>query len=299
MRNKIIETENLTKFYGKYRGVVDLSFEVYEGEIFGYLGPNGAGKTTTIRLFLDLIKPTRGIVKIFGKDVNRDKDVRESIGYLPGDLSLYEDLTGEELLTYLGNLRKKIDYNFMEELSERFDCDLKRPIRTLSRGNKQKIGLIQAFIHRPSLYILDEPTLSLDPLLQNEFYKLVLELKEQGSTFFLSSHILPEVERICDRVGIIKDGKLVALERIEDLKKKVLRKIEIHFSKEVSIEYFSNLPGVKEIKQDKNVIVCSVIGTLDILIKRACQFEIVNIITHEPKLEEVFMSFYEKQKDLV
>lgn len=215
MRNKIIETENLTKFYGKYRGVVDLSFEVYEGEIFGYLGPNGAGKTTTIRLFLDLIKPTKGIVKIFGKDVNRDKDVRESIGYLPGDLSLYEDLTGEELLTYLGNLRKKIDYNFMEELSERFDCDLKRPIRTLSRGNKQKIGLIQAFIHRPSLYILDEPTLSLDPLLQNEFYKLVLELKEQGSTFFLSSHILPEVERICDRVGIIKDGKLVALERIE------------------------------------------------------------------------------------
>lgn len=294
MINKVIETENLTKFYGKYRGVVNLSLEIYEGEIFGYLGPNGAGKTTTIRLFLDLIKPTKGIVKIFGKDVNKYKDIRVNIGYLPGELALYEDLTGEEFLNYMGHLRKKIDLKFIKELAERFDCDLKRPIKTLSRGNKQKIGLIQAFIHRPSLYILDEPTLSLDPLLQNEFYKLVFELKKEGCTFFLSSHILPEVEKICDRVGIIKDGRIVAVEKIEDLKRKALRKVEIHFSQRVPLEYFSNIPGIKELRDEGNAIIFTILGTLDALIKRVSQFEVVNIITHEPNLEEVFMSFYEK-----
>lgn len=296
---KIIETENLTKFYGKYRGVIDLSLEIYEGEIFGYLGPNGAGKTTTIRLFLDLIKPTKGIVKIFGKDVNKYKDIRANIGYLPGDLSLYEDLTGEEFLNYMGHLRKKIDFKFIKELAERFDCDLKRPIKTLSRGNKQKIGLIQAFMHKPLLYILDEPTLSLDPLLQNEFYKLVFELKKEGITFFLSSHILPEVEKICDRVGIIKDGRIVAVEKIEDLKRKALRKVEIHFSQKVPLEYFSNIPGIKEIRDEGNAIIFTILGNLDALIKRVSQFEVVNIITHEPNLEEVFMSFYEKGENVV
>lgn len=299
MNKVIIETENLTKYYGKYRGVIDLNIGIYEGEIFGYLGPNGAGKTTTIRLLLDLIKPTRGKALIFGKDVRREKEIRSKIGYLPGELSLYDDLTGREFLLYMGNLRKRIDLKFMKELSERFNCDLSRPLRALSHGNKQKIGLIQAFIHRPSLYILDEPTLGLDPLMQNEFYKLILELKKEGLTFFLSSHILPEVERICDRVGIIKDGKIVTIEKIENLKLKALRNIEIHFSKRVPIEVFSNLPGIKELNQEDNVIRFTIIGSLDAIIKRASQFEIINIISHEPTLEEIFMSFYEGSKNVV
>lgn len=299
MDKVIIETENLTKYYGKYRGVIDLNIGIYEGEIFGYLGPNGAGKTTTIRLLLDLIKPTRGKALIFGKDVRREKEIRSKIGYLPGELSLYDDLTGREFLLYMGNLRKRIDLKFMKELSERFNCDLSRPLRALSHGNKQKIGLIQAFIHRPSLYILDEPTLGLDPLMQNEFYKLILELKKEGLTFFLSSHILPEVERICDRVGIIKDGKIVTIEKIENLKLKALRNIEIHFSKRVPIEVFSNLPGIKELNQEDNVIRFTIIGSLDAIIKRASQFEIINIISHEPTLEEIFMSFYEGSKNVV
>ncbi|MEN2983611.1 MAG: ABC transporter ATP-binding protein [Dictyoglomaceae bacterium] len=293
----IIETKNLTKYYGKYRGVIDLNLEIYEGEIFGYLGPNGAGKTTTIRLLLDLIKPTRGKAFIFGKDVNKEKNIRAKIGYLPGELSLYDNLTGKEFLIYMGNLRKKIDFKFMEELSERFNCDLLRPIGTLSHGNKQKIGLLQAFIHRPSLYILDEPTLGLDPLIKMEFYKLISELRRDGNTFFLSSHILPEVERICDRVGIIKEGKIVAIEKIENLKKKALRRVEIHFSEKVPIESFSNLPGIKELTQEDNIIKFTVIGSLDPVIKRSSQFEVINIISHEPSLEEIFMSFYGKSKN--
>lgn len=297
MDNVIIKTKNLTKYYGKNRGVIDLNFEVYEGEIFGYLGPNGAGKTTTIRLLLDLIKPTKGKAEILGKDVRRSIEIRRKIGYLPGELSLYEDLTGKEFLLYMGSLRGNFDIKLVEELSQRFDCDLLRPIKTLSRGNKQKIGLIQAFIHRPSLYILDEPTLGLDPLMQREFYKLLFELKNQGYTFFLSSHILPEVERICDRVGIIKDGKMVAVEKIEDLKLKAIRSIEIHFAKEVPIDSFSNLPGIKELGRENNVIRFTVVGSIDAVLKRASQFEVVNIISHEPSLEEIFMSFYKGEKN--
>ncbi len=296
MDNVIIKTKNLTKYYGKHRGVIDLNFEVYEGEIWGYLGPNGAGKTTTIRLLLDLIKPTKGKAEILGKDVRRAIEIRRKIGYLPGELSLYEDLTGKEFLLYMGNLRGNFDIKLVEEFSQRFDCDLSRPIKTLSRGNKQKIGLIQAFIHRPSLYILDEPTLGLDPLMQREFYKLLFELKKQGYTFFLSSHILPEVERICDRVGIIKDGKIVAVEKIEDLKVKAIRSIEIHFAKEVPIDSFSNLPGIKELGQENNVIRFTVVGSIDAVLKRASQFEVVNIISHEPSLEDIFMSFYKGEK---
>ncbi|MFN3699217.1 MAG: ABC transporter ATP-binding protein, partial [Dictyoglomus sp.] len=269
MNNAIIKTENLTKYYGKHRGVINLNFEVHEGEIFGYLGPNGAGKTTTIRLLLDLIKPTKGKAEIFGKDVRKSIEIRRKIGYLPGELSLYEDLTGKEFLIYMGNLRGNIDIKFVEELSQRFDCDLSRPIKTLSHGNKQKIGLIQAFIHKPSLYILDEPTLGLDPIIQREFYKLLFELKKQGYTFFLSSHILPEVERVCDRVGIIKDGKMVAVEKIEDLKAKALRSIEIHFAKEVPIDSFSNLPGIKELRKENNVIRFTVVGSIDAVTKGA------------------------------
>lgn len=288
----VIRIEGLTKYYGKYRGILDLNLEVYNGEIFGFLGPNGAGKTTTIRLILDLIKPTRGRVKVFGKDVRNSYEIKRRIGYLPGELSLYENLTGKEFLEYMGNLRKKIDYRLIKELSQRFDCDLSKPIKTLSRGNKQKIGLIQAFIHDPDLLVLDEPTIGLDPLMQHEFYKLVFELKAKGKTIFLSSHILPEVERICDRVGIIREGKLLTVEKIEDLKAKALRSIEIHFVKPIPIESFYNIPGVKDIKVENSILRFTVIGSLDKVIKRASEFEIINIITHEPSLEEIFMSFY-------
>ncbi len=204
MDDMVIRTEGLTKFYGRQRGVIDVNMEVQRGEVFGYLGPNGAGKTTTIRLLLDFIRPTRGRATIFALDTHKhSRDIRRRIGHLPGELALYENLTGAELLRYTGHLRGGVEWKFVEELAARLECNLSQPIRSLSHGNKQKIGVIQAFMHKPELFILDEPTIGLDPLMQQEFYRLIAEVKAEGRTVFLSSHILPEVERVCDRVAII------------------------------------------------------------------------------------------------
>jgi len=289
----VILIENLTKFYGKYQGVIDLNFEVKEGEIFGYLGPNGAGKTTTIRSILGFIKPKKGKIFIFGKDIEKEGyKIKKKTGYIPGDLALYENLTGMEFLKYMANLRGNVNWNYVKELSERFNINLNQPIRSLSHGNKQKIGIIQAFMHKPDLLILDEPTLGLDPLMQYEFYHLISEVKREGKTVFLSSHILPEVERICDRVGIIREGKLVTVESIDTLKSHAFRELEVHFAKPVPKEAFSELPGIKDLKVEDSIIRFKVVGSLDAVIKTAAHYEIVNIISHEPSLEEIFMSFY-------
>lgn len=289
----VILIENLTKFYGKYQGVIDLNFEVKEGEVFGYLGPNGAGKTTTIRSILGFIKPKKGKIFIFGKDIEKEGyKIKKKTGYIPGDLALYENLTGMEFLKYMANLRGNVNWNYVKELSERFNINLNQPIRSLSHGNKQKIGIIQAFMHKPDLLILDEPTLGLDPLMQYEFYHLISEVKREGKTVFLSSHILPEVERICDRVGIIREGKLVTVESIDTLKSHAFRELEVHFAKPVPKEAFSELPGIKDLKVEDSIIRFKVVGSLDAVIKTAAHYEIVNIISHEPSLEEIFMSFY-------
>jgi beta-exotoxin I transport system ATP-binding protein len=293
----VLRTSHLTKFYGKQLGVEDINLEVRKGEVFGYLGPNGAGKTTTIRTFLDFIRPTNGTATIFGFDSRLGSvEIRHQIGYLPGELSMYGNLTGSELLRYVASLRGRTDLTYATELAKRMDCDLTRRLKALSHGNRQKIGLIQAFMHKPQLIILDEPTIGLDPLMQQEFYRLISEARADGRTVFLSSHILPEVERVCDRVGIIRAGKLAAIETIETLKSRAFRRLEIHFARPVPQEGFSSIPGVSDVVVRNSILSCIVVGSLDTFIKTIARFEVVNIISHEPSLEEVFLTYYGERK---
>jgi ABC-2 type transport system ATP-binding protein len=294
----IINTAKLTKFYGKQLGIEDVDLEVQRGEVFGYLGPNGAGKTTTIRTLLDFIRPTRGAATVFNLDIRQSSvEIHRRVGYLNGELALYNDMTGEDLLKYLGNLRGGLDWKYVRELAARFECDLPRRIQGLSMGNKQKLGLLQAFMHKPELLILDEPTNGLDPLMQHQFYDLLTETKKEGRTVFLSSHILPEVEKVCDRVGIIRQGRLVTVETIEKLKSHSVRQLEIHFTGTVPKDKFINIPGVRDIVLQNNILTCMVVGSLDALVKAAAQFEVVNIISHEPTLEEIFMTYYNEGKN--
>ena len=299
MTDSVILTEDLTKFYGRHRGLVELNLEVRSGEVVGYLGPNGAGKSTTIRLLLDFIRPTKGRAEIFGKNARLDSlAIRRRVGYLPGELSAYEGLTGWELLTYFANLRGGVDRRYVGTLAERLELDLTRKIRTLSRGNKQKVGLVQAFMGKPELLILDEPTGGLDPLMQQEFYRMVREAKSQGQTVFLSSHVLAEVERIADRVGIIREGSLVLDEEVAALKAKALRQLEIHFAEPPPVEAFRDIPGVREVSVEGNDLKCSVVGSVDALIKAASRFEVVNISSHEPDLEDIFLDYYRESDDV-
>jgi ABC-2 type transport system ATP-binding protein len=294
----IINTAKLTKFYGKQLGIEDVDLEVQRGEVFGYLGPNGAGKTTTIRTLLDFIRPTRGAATVFNLDIRQSSvEIHRRVGYLNGELALYNDMTGEDLLKYLGNLRGGLDWKYVRELAARFECDLPRRIQGLSMGNKQKLGLLQAFMHKPELLILDEPTNGLDPLMQHQFYDLLNETKKEGRTVFLSSHILPEVEKVCDRVGIIRQGRLVTVETIESLKSHSVRQLEILFTGTVPKDKFINIPGVRDIVLQDNILTCTVVGSLDALVKAAAQFEVVNIISHEPTLEEIFMTYYNEGKN--
>lgn len=295
----VIHTRALTKYYGKQRGMVDISLDVRQGEVFGYLGPNGAGKTTTIRTLLNLIQPTRGMATILGMDIqHKGLEVRRHTGYLPGELKLYDNLTGAEMLRYLGHLGGGVDWAHVEALASRLDCDLLPPIRSLSHGNRQKIGLIQAFMNTPDLLILDEPTIGLDPLMQQEFYRLVGEAKARGQTVFLSSHIMPEVERVCDRVAIIRKGRLVTVEDIDNLKARSIRRLEIHFAGPVSQEMFTAISGVKDVSVHDSVLTCTVVGELDALVKAAAQATVVNIISHEPSLEEIFLDYYNEEESI-
>lgn len=293
MMETVILTEGLTKYYGRSRGVKDLDLSVKRGEVFGYLGPNGAGKTTTIRLLLDLIRPSGGRAEVLGMDVRtRSVDIRRRVGYLPGEPVLYENLTGEEFLRYLANLRGGVDRAYVSRLAERLECELARPIGTLSRGNRQKLAILQAFVHRPELLIMDEPTSGLDPLMQHEFHRLVREMKEEGITFFISSHNLAEVERMCDRVGIIREGTLVAVDEVEALKRKALRRLEIHFAGPVSSRDFQDIPGVRDLRLEDRVLTCTVTGSVDALVKAVARFEVLNVISPEVSLEEIFLEMY-------
>ena len=289
----VIQTENLTKDYGAHRAISDVALEVREGEVFGYLGPNGAGKSTTIRILMDFIRPTGGSASVFGLDSRaHSQDIRRRTAYLPGDVALYDRMTGRELLTYFANLSGGVDTAHVERLSERLRCELDQPVRSLSRGNKQKIGLVQAFMHRSELIIMDEPSSGLDPLMQQEFYALVEEVKADGRTVFISSHIMPEVERVCDRVGIIRRGELVAVEDIDALKERAFHKLELHFSEPVPREAFVGLPGVQDVTVQGSFVECTVIGKPDALVKAAARFEVVKLTSHEPNLEDVFLSYY-------
>ena len=283
----------MTKFYGKQRGLLNLSLEIRPGEVFGYLGPNGSGKTTTMRLLLDFIRPTHGKAAILGMDTRTNTvAIKRRVGYLPGDLGIYENLTGRELLIYLSNLRGGIDWTYTESLAERLALDLSRKIRVLSKGNKQKLGLVQAFMHKPEVLLLDEPTSGLDPLMQQEFYRMVSDATFEGRTVFLSSHVLAEVERIADRVGIIREGQLVLEEEVSTLKDKAIRQLELHFAGSVPTEAFIGLAGVRDVRAENNILQCTVEGSVDSLIKAAAQFEVTNINTYEPDLEDIFLSYY-------
>lgn len=293
MNDTVIQTYRLTKSYGRHRGIVDVSFEVRRGEVFGFLGPNGAGKTTTVRTLLDFIRPNGGSATVLGMDTRRQsREIKRRVGYLPGELTLYENMTGGELLQHFAHLRGGVDWVYTAQLAERLSASLPRRVRALSQGNKRKIGLIQAFMHRPEVVLLDEPTNGLDPLVQQEFYRIVAEVRAEGRTVFLSSHNLPEVERVCDRVGIIRAGKLVAVEEIQALKQRALRHVELHFAGPVPEEAFAGVSGVRDLSTEDSVLRCTVEGSLDALVKAASQFEVVNIISQEPSLEEIFLAYY-------
>ncbi|MDP9234424.1 MAG: ABC transporter ATP-binding protein [Actinomycetota bacterium] len=294
-----IKTTKLTKFYGNTRGIEDLDLEILTGEVFGYLGPNGAGKSTTIRSLLDLIRPTSGHAEVLGMDTRRDSlAIRRRVGYLPGELVLYESLTGQELLEYLARLRGIEGVGAGHELAERLGLDLNRPIRSLSKGNKQKVGVVQAFMHSPDVLILDEPTSGLDPLVQHEFHQLIAETAERGSALLLSSHVLSEIEHVTHRVGIVRRGRLVAVEDIDALKAKAVSRIDITFARDdVPADAFNHLPGVREVAERGQLLSVTVEGPVDALVKAAARFEVVTIKTHEPDLEEVFLSYYKDDSD--
>jgi ABC-2 type transport system ATP-binding protein len=289
----VIVAERLTKRYGAQRGVIDLSFAVEPGEVFGFLGPNGAGKTTTIRTLLDLIRPTEGRVTILGMDPHRESvQIHRHIGYLPGEFVAYQRMTGREYLRYFAEIRGGVDPDAIDALASRLASDLAPRISSLSHGNKQKLGLIQAFMSRPDILILDEPTQGLDPIVQQEFHALAMEARAAGQTIFLSSHVMPEVERICDRVAIVREGRLIAIEDVGALKSKSIRTLEIHFAAPVPRSAFEGLPGVADLEAHGDVIRCSVSGAMDAVVKAAARFDVLDVESHEPSLEDIFLRFY-------
>jgi ABC-2 type transport system ATP-binding protein len=293
---EIIVTERLTKNYGrKSPGIRNVDLVVEEGEVFGFLGPNGAGKTTTIRVLLDFLHPTGGTARVFGLDTRKESvEIRARVGNLPGEFALEDRMTGERLLRFFARLRGVGDLGYARELAERLGADLKRPMRRLSRGNKQKIGLIQAMFHRPPLLILDEPTGGLDPLVQEEFLDIVEETRDEGRTVFFSSHVLSEVERVCDRVGIIRQGELVTVEPTDELVNKAFRHVALTFDSPVDPKPFKALPGVRDLKAAGPRLSFTLHEGLDDLVKLAARHRVVNLEYERPSLEEVFLTYYEK-----
>ena len=290
-----IHTEGLTKYYGHYRGIEDLDLTVAEGEIFGFVGPNGAGKTTTIRLLMNLIKPTRGQASIFGKDAQADSvEIMRMVGYLPGEFALWNNLTGWQTLVYLGNLRGGVPPERIHAIAERLQLDLSRKMREYSKGNKQKVGLVQAFMHRPRLLVLDEPTAGLDPLNQQEFFNMAAEARQWGATIFLSSHILSEVEHVCDRVGIVRDGHLVSAGTVREVIAEKHYHMEMTLDEPASMaaEEFARLPGVSDLEAQGSTLRFVVHGTPDPVIKHAANHQVISLTSHEPTLEEAFLDYY-------
>ena len=292
----LVETQGLTKRYGSSRGIEDVTFTITEGEVFGFLGPNGAGKTTTIRTLMGLLRPTAGSARIGGLDCwAQSTEVKRLVGYLPGELSLDPNLTGGQILEYFGNLRGGVDQTYLKQLISRMGLDPTRKFRQYSSGNKRKIGIVQAFMHRPRLLILDEPTNGLDPLNQQEFDRMVNEVREDGRTVFLSSHILTEVEQTCTRVAIIREGRLVRVGGVTELKGLKRHEVTITFADAAPADAFKSLEGVEQVDAlpDGHTLRLAVSGGLDSVIKAAAQYPIVTLTSQEPSLEEIFLRYYE------
>ena len=295
MSEMAIITRGLTKSYGRVPALRGIDLEIPRGEIFGFLGPNGAGKTTTIRCLLDLIRPDGGEVRVLGLDPQADPvAVHARAGYLPGELALEDNLTAEQQLRTFAALRgNRLDWARVRQLAERLSLDLKRPIKNLSKGNKQKVGVLQALMHQPELLLLDEPTSGLDPLLQHEVLRMVLEAREHGATVFFSSHILSEVQEIADRVGIIRQGALAEVAETEALMQRTLRRVHLRFREPVAASALTSIPGVRLLSADDGFsMLLQVEGEMDALIKAAAQFQVVEFETERPSLEEVFLAYY-------
>lgn len=294
-----IETSGLTKHYGDQIGIEDLALTVDQGEVFGFLGPNGAGKTTTIRLLLDLIRPTRGEARILGLDCQEASiSVRQAVGYLPGELSLWPEATPRATLDHLAKVRgEPVPRAEIDRLAERLGVAMDTPVGELSSGNKQKVGIVQALMNRPELAILDEPTRGLDPLVQNEVLDLVAEARAEGRTVFLSSHVLHEVERVCDRVAIVRDGRLVAVEDVDDLIHRSSRRIDVVFARPPPDDVLDGIANVRDVDREGARLQFVLEGPIDPLVKRLASYELVDLRSQDPSLEEVFLDYYEPETD--
>jgi len=293
-----IQTRGLTKHYGSVEALVDLDLDIHAGEVFGFLGPNGAGKTTTIRTLMDEIRATRGTASILGKDTHKDSvAIRRDLGYLPGDLAMYPNLTGKDTITYFANLRSGVDWEFVDALAERLTADLSRKVGDLSSGNRQKVGLIQAFMNKPEVIIMDEPSAGLDPLVQRELQKMMREVAGEGRTVFLSSHTLSEVQRVADRVGIIRHGKLIALETVQALRAKAMRQVELELDTPADASVFEAVDGVRDVRAQNNHVLMTFGGDMGALLKAAeGRYSIVDLSTHAADLEEIFLTYYEDEE---
>ncbi|MGH4051785.1 MAG: ABC transporter ATP-binding protein [Clostridium sp.] len=291
----VIEIKNLTKSYGKARGITDVSFNVEEGEIFGFIGPNGAGKSTTIRTLLSLIYPTSGSAKIFGKDcIEFGPEIRREIGYLPSEIFYYDNMKVIDLLKYSASFYKKDCSARIIELAEVMDLDLNKKIDDLSFGNKKKVGIVQGLLHSPKLIILDEPTSGLDPLMQQKFFELLEEENKNGATILLSSHILSEVQRLCSRVAIIKEGKIIKLDKISTLQESNHKKLKVEIKSKIDNNYFK-ISGVSNLEIKGEIISFLFSGNINFIMKKISEIEIDNLWIEEPDLEEIFMHYYEKE----
>jgi ABC-2 type transport system ATP-binding protein len=293
-----IETKGLSKDYGSGRGLFDLDLVIEEGEVFGFLGPNGAGKSTTMRLLVDLINPSSGSASILGMDSHASSiEIHRRIGYLPGDFALYPRLTGGQVLDYFAELRGGVDRRLRDSLAERFDAELGRPIRELSTGNRQKVGLIQAFMHDPELLILDEPIAGLDPLVQRSFHALLAEVSARGRTVFLSSHTLSEVERVTHRLAILRAGRLVVVDSLENLRRLAVQRLEIEFARPIAPDEFGVIAGVTDVQASGTTVTVAFEGSADAVIKAAAAHEVVAIHAHEDDLEDIFLRYYRGDGD--
>jgi ABC-2 type transport system ATP-binding protein len=290
----VIEIKGLKKYFGKTHAVDGVSFEVKAGEAFGFLGPNGAGKTTTIRTLMNFIRPTEGTVTLFGLDSNRDSvAIKNKIGYLPGNIKLNNNWTGFDHVHFVEGIRGR-EHNALE-IAKRLDLDLKKKFKTLSSGNKQKLGIVLALMHSPELLIMDEPTVGLDPLLQNEIYNMLSELKKKGTTIFISSHNLPEVERVCDRAGIIKAGQMVAVETLKELSGKRLHRVEVRFADKYTKKEFDSL-GVENLEEISDGLTFSVGGDLNPILAQIAKHKVTDMSVSHADLEEVFLKYYKRSK---
>jgi len=290
----VIVVKDLKKYFGKLHAVDGISFDVKKGEILGFLGPNGSGKSTTIRCLMGFNKPISGSIHVFGHDMLTDSVAAKiQIGYLPGNVKLYDNWTGWDHIRFFEGVRGKS--NNINDLIGRFDFDPNAKFRHLSSGNKQKLGLILALMHEPKLLVMDEPTVGLDPLLQNEIYKVLIEMRDQGTTIFISSHNLPEVERLCDRVAIIKEGKLVAVEDIKTLGDKKLHKIEVRFNDKFNVSEFK-INGVEKVEEIADGLLITVGGDLNPILHVISKHKIIDLEITHATLEDVFMKFYERNE---